>query len=80
MVCFGRRKHAVFFDLHFNESVILVVTLFTFLTYLALSDRLNFECWLNIVYITHRHTTYPNVKVRVHPRTSHEGPEKGVGV
>ena len=44
MVCCGRGRYAVFFDLHFNEGVILVVTLFTFMAYLALSERLNFEC------------------------------------
>jgi len=44
MACFGRGRHAVFFDLHFNESVNLVVTLFAFMAYLALSERLNFKC------------------------------------
>ena len=43
MVCFGRGRHAVLFDLHFNESVILVVALLTFMAYLALLGRLNFE-------------------------------------
>jgi hypothetical protein len=80
MVCFGRGRHAVFFDLHFNEGVILVVTLFTFMAYLALSERLNFECRLNIVHSTYRHATNPTIKFRVHPRTGHKGPERGVGV
>jgi len=80
MVCFGRGSRAVLFDLHFNESVILVVTLFTFMAYLVLSERLNFECWLNIVHSTYRHATNPTIKVRFHPITGHEGPERGVRV
>ena len=80
MVCFGRGKRAVLFDMHFNESVILVVTLFTFMAYLALSERLNFEYRLNIVHSTYRHATNPTIKVRFHPITGHEVPEREVGV